>query len=108
MQKNSQYPAFAQPGFEDKHYPLATHDMTALVPAKTLQKIDAVSRIQKSAGLNPKTSLVDLEQQVMADLMNNSQFNVVNAYFKDEQTANRHHVHLSVLTPFRAGRTTRE
>lgn len=46
--------------------------MTALVPAKTLQKIDAVSRIQKSAGLNPKTSLVDLEQQVMADLMNNS------------------------------------
>ena len=67
VQKNSQYPAFAQPGFEDKHYPLATHDMTALVPAKTLQKIDAVSRIQKSAGLNPKTSLVDLEQQVMAD-----------------------------------------
>ena len=108
VQKNSQYPAFAQPGFEDKHYPLATHDMTALVPAKTLQKIDAVSRIQKSAGLNPKTSLVDLEQQVMADLMNNSQFNVVNAYFKDEQTANRHHVHLSVLTPFRAGRANIE
>lgn len=47
---------------------------------------------------------MDLEQAVMADLMNNAEFNVVNGYFKDEQTANRHHLHLSLLTPFRAGR----
>lgn len=99
---------FTHPGFETKHYLLDTHDMNELINDGTLKKIDAVSRIQKSTELKPKTSLVDLEQQVMADLMNNSQFNVVNAYFKDEQTANRNHVHLSVLTPFRAGRASVE
>lgn len=108
VQTNSNQPVFAQPGFENKQYLLDSHDMKQLINDDTLQKIDAVSRIQKSSQLLPKTSLVDLEQQVMADLMNNSQFNVVNAYFKDEQTANRHHVHLSVLTPFRAGRANVE
>ena len=108
VQTNSNNPVFTQPGFENKQYLLDTHDMNELVHTNTLQKIDAVSRIQKSAELKPTTSLVDLEQQVMADLMNNPQFNVVNAYFKDEQTANRNHVHLSVLTPFRAGRTNVE
>lgn len=108
VQTNSNQPVFAQPGFENKQYLLDSHDMKQLINDDTLQKIDAVSRIQKSSELLPKTSLVDLEQQVMADLMNNSQFNVVNAYFKDEQTSNRHHVHLSVLTPFRAGRANVE
>ena len=104
VQTNSNHAVFAQPGFENQQYQLDSHDMNELVDTPTLHKIDAVSRIQKSAEPNPKGSLVDLEHQVMADLMNNSGFNVVNAYFKDEQTANRHHVHLSVLTPFRAGR----
>lgn len=108
VQTNSNHAVFAQPGFENQQYQLDSHDMNELVDTPTLHKIDAVSRIQKSAEPNPKGSLVDLEHQVMADLMNNSGFNVVNAYFKDEQTANRHHVHLSVLTPFRAGRANVE
>lgn len=108
LQTHSNHAVFAQPGFENQQYQLDSHDMNELVDTPTLHKIDAVSRIQKSAEPNPKGSLVDLEHQVMADLMNNSGFNVVNAYFKDEQTANRHHVHLSVLTPFRAGRANVE
>ncbi|UNU73183.1 type I-F CRISPR-associated helicase Cas3f [Moraxella nasovis] len=108
VQQNSQSAVFNKPGFESKQYLLDTHDMAELIEPTTLQKIDAMSRIQKPTMLNPKTSLVDLEHQVMADLMNNSQFNVVNAYFQDSQTSNRSHVHLSALTPFRAGRANIE
>lgn len=100
--------AFTKPGFESKQYSLGTHDMNELIPVNILQKIDAVSRIKKPTQLQPKTSLIDLEHHVMAELMNNPKLNVVNAYFKEEQTANRHHVHLSALTPFRDGPTNTE
>lgn len=99
---------FSQPGFETDKNLLASHDINALIEPTILQKIDAVSRIQKAKILEPNKSLVDLEQHSMAELMNNDKLNVVNAYFQDEQTANRHHVHLSVLTPFRAGRANIE
>ncbi|MCL1622996.1 type I-F CRISPR-associated helicase Cas3f [Moraxella sp. Tifton1] len=98
--------AFTKPGFESEQYPLDTHDMNELIPVNILQKIDAASRIKKPT--QPKSSLADLEHHVMADMMNNPKFTVVNAYFKDEHTSSRHHVHLNTLTPFRAGPTNTE
>ena len=52
--------------------------------------------------------LSDLEQCVMRDLMNNDKTNVVNGYWQDSNTSNRSHVHLSCLTPFRAGQEQTE
>ena len=68
-----------------------------------MQKIDAVPRISKNSDPLPNASLIDLEQAVMADLMNNPTPNVVNSYWQNPQTSNRSHVLLSCLTPFRAG-----
>lgn len=96
--------AFTCPGFESKDYHLETHDMNELIDKAVLNKIDAVRRIHKAEELDPENSLPDLEHRVMKDLMNCDKPNVVNAYFRNEQTANRSHVHLSVLTPFRDGR----
>lgn len=95
--------SFTKPGFENSHYKLDTHDINLLINQEFLQKIDAKSRIQRANTLNPSNNLADLEHQVLHDLMNNDDTNVVNAYWRAD-TANRSHVHLSVLTPFRAGR----
>ena len=99
---------FSKPGFETEKNKLASHDINDVIDPTILQKIDATSRIQKADTLEPSKNLVDLEQYSMVELMNNAKLNVVNAYFQDEQTANRHHVHLSALTPFRAGRANIE
>lgn len=100
--------AFSQPGFESKMHPLSTHDMSKLVSPSVLDKLDANCRIIKAKNPSPTDNFADLEQTAIADLMNNQAMNVVNAYFKDPQTANRHHLHLSLLTPFRAGRANED
>ncbi|MFW2176952.1 MULTISPECIES: type I-F CRISPR-associated helicase Cas3f [unclassified Moraxella] len=94
---------FTHPGFESEKFLLTTHDTSELIAPTVLQKIDAVPRISKSSDPLSNTSLADLEQAVMADLMNNTKPNVVNSYWQNSQTSNRSHVLLSCLTPFRAG-----
>lgn len=99
---------FTRPGFEndkdDDKYVLNTKNTTELIDKNILTQLDAKCRISKNPTLNIKESLADLEQAVMEDLMNNNKPNVVNSYFDNEETASRHHLHLSLLTPFRAGR----
>ena len=94
---------FTHPGFESDEFLLTSHDTSELIASKVLQKIDAVPRISKNSAPLPSASLIDLEQAVMADLMNNPKPNVVNSYWQNLQTSNRSHVLLSCLTPFRAG-----
>ena len=94
---------FTHPGFESDEFLLTSHDTSDLIASKNLQKIDAVPRISKNSDPLPNASLIDLEQAVMADLMNNPTPNVVNSYWQNPQTSNRSHVLLSCLTPFRAG-----
>lgn len=99
---------FTKPGFESNTHTLASHDMSELVPPSVLDKLDACPRIIKAENLSPTNNLADLEQTAIANLMNNDKINVVNAYFASEKTASRHHLHLSLLTPFRHGRANVE
>ncbi|AWY21536.1 hypothetical protein DQF64_14180 [Moraxella bovis] len=92
--------AFCHPGFESQAFPLATHQVSKLIKQADYERISSVARISKSATPEPKKNLADLEHAVMQDLMNNDDINVVNAYYEPD-TANRLHVHLSCLTPFR-------
>lgn len=95
---------FTKPGFESNTHTLTTHDINELVSPSMLDKLDARPRIIKAENLSPTNNLADLEQSAIAELMNNDKMNVVNAYFANETTASRHHLHLSLLTPFRHGR----
>lgn len=122
--------AFTQPGFETTQNRLDNHDCHKIMASDFLQKIDASVRIQKSPTLQPKTSLADLEHQVMQDLMNcnldhewdqkwdqnennpdpqplKKKINLVNAYYQP-QTSNRSHIYLSSISPFRHGRANED
>ncbi len=94
---------FTRPGFESHQFLLTTHDASELIAPHILQKIDAMPRIAKTCEPHPDKSLADLEQAVIADLMNSTKPNVVNSYWQNPHTSNRSHVLLSCLTPFRAG-----
>lgn len=92
--------AFCYPGFESQKFNLATHQTSRLIRPHEYECISSVARIGKSTTLTPTQNLADLEHAVMADLMNNDSLNVVNGYYQQD-TANRLHVHLSCLSPFR-------
>ncbi|MBS0371607.1 MAG: type I-F CRISPR-associated helicase Cas3 [Proteobacteria bacterium] len=62
-------PAFCQPGFESRDFPLKTHALRELLTPEQWQAIDARSRIQARATLDASGSLVDLEHARLADLM---------------------------------------
>jgi CRISPR-associated endonuclease/helicase Cas3 len=96
---------FTRPGFEQASFLLASHDTNEIIRASELRRVDAIPRIIKApeAEFEATRYLSDLEHSVMADLMTNNKTNVVNGYWQNSQTSNRSHVHLSCLTPFRAG-----
>lgn len=94
--------AYLYPGYESQDYPLNTHDVTKLIPTEHLAHIDAQPRILKPSELSPTDRLSDLEHQALADLMHNTDTNIVNAYWQNG-TLNRQHTHLVRLSPFRHG-----
>lgn len=64
--------AFCYPGYESDKYKLNFHNLEKLINVSELaNKLDASNRIQRTKELNPKTSLVDLEHKVIADLLTN-------------------------------------
>src|SRR3569623_226561 len=63
------WPAFCRPGFENNHFKLDSHRLTALLTPEQLAVIDASSRIREREPLNPKQNLVDLEHASLRDLM---------------------------------------
>ena len=92
---------FNKPGFEQSDRCLVTHDIAKLIQPVQLQKIDATPRIYRVIHhLDAQHSLVDLEHDALHRLMNHHTSNVVNAYWREE-SANRQHIHLIQLTPFR-------
>lgn len=105
-------PVFTMPGFEQKDFLLASHNSEDIFREAELQRIDARSRIHNAidthSDFNGSQYLSDLEQSVMKDLMANDKTNVVNGYWQVPNTSNRSHVHLSCLTPFRAGQAQTE
>ena len=92
---------FTCPGFEQSHSMLATHDVSKLIQPSVLQKIDATPCIYRvMSQLDAQHSLIDLEHTALHCLINNQSNNIVNAYWRNG-TANRQHIHLTQLTPFR-------
>ena len=92
---------FRRPGFEiNQDYLLDTHKTAELITAEQLANIQAVPRIIKSAELQPKKYLADLEHKVTADLLNSPTANSVNSYW-NEQLANRMTANLPIITRFR-------
>lgn len=103
---------FTKPGFEQKDFLLVRHNSDDIFRKAELQRIDAISRIHNAidthSDFDGSHDLSDLEQSVMKDLMDNDKTNVVNGYWQNPNTSNRSHVHLSCLTPFRAGQAQTE
>jgi len=93
---------FSRPGFEEDKaaFLLNTHDVTELIRAEQLNAVDSVARITKPDNLKPQEKLADLEHAVMADLLNSTKCNVVNAYWKING-GNQACVHLQRISPFR-------
>jgi len=69
LESRSGTPAFCRPGFESRHFMLATHHLTELLSPEQLAVIDASSRIRESDPLRPSQNLVDLEHASLHDLM---------------------------------------
>ncbi len=99
---SASFSAFFHPGFEDDDHLLNTHDCEKLLTPEQLCHINATPRIQRPKHQNLQERLSDLEHQIMAELLNNEDTNFVNGYWKDTDTANRAHVHLQQISPFRA------
>lgn len=102
-------PVFVRPGFESKHNLLKTNNITELISESFLQNINSNARTLKAKNLQPENSLIDLEQQVVADLMNSTTNNFVNAYWEVNEKSKRplsyrSHTFLSTLSPFRQGK----
>ena len=59
---------FCRPGFEkNPDYLLDSHDMNDLIPADNWNHIDAIPRVQIPKPLRPRSRLIDLEHQRLAD-----------------------------------------
>ncbi len=91
---------FSRPGFEGDDFLLSTHNLSDLVSVDQLKNVNSISRIEVPGELQPKIKLADLEHAVMADLLNNSKTNYVNAFWSPG-TANQANVHLQKISPFR-------
>ncbi|MCT2387884.1 type I-F CRISPR-associated helicase Cas3f [Erwinia pyrifoliae] len=70
--RDSQKPAYCQPGFEHKAYMLASHDLQQILDKEQYQTISAIPRIQQrreAKKRQPFTNLTDLEhQRLMVEL----------------------------------------
>jgi CRISPR-associated endonuclease/helicase Cas3 len=63
-------PVFCRPGYESEHNLLDSHDLNNLLEVETLAEgLDAKPRIAKSSPLHPRTSLADLEHEVIHKLL---------------------------------------
>lgn len=62
-------PAFCQPGFEDKLFPLNTHELTNLLTPDQIAVIDSSTRIRENEPLQARNNLVDLEHARLRALM---------------------------------------
>jgi CRISPR-associated endonuclease/helicase Cas3 len=69
LKQGADTPAFCRPGFESKHFMLASHHLSDLLTSEQLAVIDASSRIQEREPRQPQQNLVDLEHTVLGDLM---------------------------------------
>jgi len=63
------HPAYRQPGFESKDFPLDSHDLHDLLPAEQLAVIDATARIVEPQPLRPRMHLADLEHARLRALL---------------------------------------
>ncbi len=71
MMNPAQGAVFCRPGFEkDSCYLLQSHDMKDLVTDDNWNHIDAIPRVQIPKPLRPKSRLIDLEHQRLADWRN--------------------------------------
>lgn len=62
-------PAYRQPGFESKDFPLDSHDLHDLLPTEQLAAIDATARIVEPQPLRPRMRLADLEHARLRALL---------------------------------------
>ena len=63
-------PVFCRPGYESEHNLLDSHDLNKLLDVETLtERLDAKPRIAKPSPLYPRTSLADLEHEVIHKLL---------------------------------------
>lgn len=60
---------FVKPGFEGDGLELETHDLRELFTAEQIQPLDAVPRIRRTRGLEPRRNLVALEHEQLSRLM---------------------------------------
>lgn len=66
---NQKY-VFQHPGYENEHYPLASHSLAALLDNHLLaERVDAAPRIHCADSLQPTTRLADLEHLVLHDVL---------------------------------------
>jgi CRISPR-associated endonuclease/helicase Cas3 len=92
--------AFTRPGFEEQpKFKLSSHYCHELISQSQLDRVDAVTRVQRPDEPEPITSLAGLEHAVMENLLNNPA-NFVSAYWC-EGNANRASAHLQKISPFR-------
>ena len=61
--------AYCRPGFENKHWPLTSHQLAKLLTPEQYQHIDAAPRIAERDPLDPANNLVDLEHARVRALM---------------------------------------
>ncbi|WBG90379.1 type I-F CRISPR-associated helicase Cas3f [Pantoea piersonii] len=54
-------PAYCRPGFENKAFPLVSHDLKDLLDKKDYEVINARPRVQEPKSMQPSRSLIDLE-----------------------------------------------
>lgn len=97
---SSQGAVFNQPGFESDAHLLQSHSCSDLIPQQQLANINAIPRIAKPEKLNQTHRLADLEHAVMADLLNPTKVNFVNAFWQPN-TAMQANIHLQRISPFR-------
>jgi len=60
---------FKYPGFEDKHFPLASHDLRELLVPEQFVEISSAPRILERAEPDPKNNLADLEHEHLRSVM---------------------------------------
>ncbi|MBO9481229.1 type I-F CRISPR-associated helicase Cas3f [Salinisphaera sp. G21_0] len=94
-------PVFLRPGFESNNHLLNSHRCSDdLITDQQLANINSIPRIARPAHLQPTQRLADLEHAVMADLLNATGTNVVNAFWQNNSAAQAN-THMQRATPFR-------
>lgn len=93
---------FQRPGFETArpNFLLESHKIDDIIRPGQMAVINSAPRIMRPQNILPNQYLADLEHSVMASLLNNQNPNYINSFWANE-SANRLHVYLQKISPFR-------